>query len=161
MSFLGFERSLFFSAHIFEAHFSTSSVFGVDGLFCLSPVLLFFETIPVYLHGGLFYGFSWLWRSFLTRDMHQSCSRRRRLSCWKLLSSVCFCFGFRSRLEHEGGLLYLIVCLRGDKIAAHNGWKSFNMLIGCLVCVVLFYSLPHQFGFWNGTTTLLGPPLRK
>lgn len=59
VSFLGFERalSLAFSAHIYEAHFSTSSVFGVDALFCLSPVLLFFETIPVYLHGVFFFDF--------------------------------------------------------------------------------------------------------
>ena len=161
MSFLGFERSLLFLPTSLRRIFLRRVFLGLMAFSvfhqfsCFSRRFLF-----IYMGGGLFYGFSWLWRSFLTRDMHQSCSRRR-LSCWKLLSSVCFCFCFWSRLEHEGGSLYLIVCLRGDKIAAHNGWKSFNMLIGCLVCVVLFYSLPHQFGFWNGTTTLLGPPLRK
>jgi hypothetical protein len=78
--FLGFGRSLWLFLPTSLRLIFLCRVFRVDALFCLSPVLLFFETIPVYLHGGVFYGFSWLRWSLLTRGIHQSCSRR--LSCW-------------------------------------------------------------------------------
>lgn len=138
VSFLGFERALsrFFCPHLRGSFFYVECFRGWCPFlsFTSSPVFrddscLF--TWGFFLRLRLFYGFSWLCRSLLTRDMHQSC-----LSCWKLLSSVCSCFCWAASWNWNmgGGFFYLIVHLKGDKIAGTIARKVST----CSVCVVLF-----------------------
>lgn len=155
VSFLGFERALSLSLFLptsmrlifLRRVFSGLMPFSVFHQFsCFSRRFLFIYM--GFFRLRLFYGFSWLCRSLLTRDMHQSC-----LSCWKLLSSVCSCFCWAASWNWNMGGRFLLSyrSLERWQDCRDNSPKSFNMLgLRCFVYFPLFFYSLHQFGIGMG-----------